>query len=162
MNFDELFTAYHKQMLFVAQRILENPADAEDAVQNALLKIYRLRNTIPEDPRVRRAYVLTAAKHAALDMKEQEKRSVNIDDLVIPGNSDLFEEITASEDYDRLLRAMNGLPELYRDVLMLRYVRDLSVKEIAHLLNRKEWAVRKQLARGKAMLQELYERRPQP
>ena len=161
MNFDRLFSTYHRQMLFVAQRILGNQADAEDAVQNALLKLYRLRDRIPEDPRVCRVYVLTAAKHAALDMKEREKKALNIDDLVIPGNSDLFEEITASEDYDCLLRAINGLPELYRDVLMLRYVRDLSVKEIAHLLNRKEWAVRKQLARGKAMLQELYERRTQ-
>ncbi len=159
MNFDELFLAYHRQMLFVAQRILENPADAEDAVQNALLKIYRLRNTIPEDPRVRRAYVLTAAKHAALDLKEREKKSVNIDDLVLPGKADCFEKVAASEDYDRLLTTIKELPDLYRDVLMLRYVRELTVKEIARLLNRKEWAVRKQLARGKAMLQELYERR---
>ena len=66
MNFDKLFLAYHRQMLFVAQGILHNPSDAEDAVQNALLKIYRLRDSIPEDPRVRRAYVLTAAKYAAL------------------------------------------------------------------------------------------------
>ena len=85
MNFDELFLAYHRQMLFVTQRILGNQADAEDAVQNALLKLYRLRNSIPEDPRVRRAYVFTAAKHAALDLKEREKKSINIDDLVLPG-----------------------------------------------------------------------------
>ncbi len=160
MNFDELFLAYHKQMLFVAQRILENPADGEDAVQNALLKIYRLRSSIPEDPRVCRAYVLTAAKHAALDLKDREKKSVNIDDLVLPAKDDLFQEFVASEDYEGLLHTIQSLPDRYREVLMLRYVQELSVKEIAQLLNRKEWAVRKQLARGKAMLQELYERRP--
>ena len=158
MNFDKLFLAYHRQMLFVAQGILHNPSDAEDAVQNALLKIYRLRDSIPEDPRVRRAYVLTAAKYAALDMKKQEKKSVDIEGLVLSAKDDLFEEIAASEDYDRLLTAIKSLPELYRDVLMLRYVRELTVKEIAQLLNRKEWAVRKQLARGKAMIQERYER----
>ena len=159
MNFDQLFSAYHRQMLFVALRILGNQTDAEDAVQNALLKLYRLRNRIPEDPRVCRAYVLTAAKHAALDLKEQERRTVNIDDLVLADKEELFDKIAASEDRERLMEAIHALPDLYRDVLMLRYVRELSVKEIAQLLNRKEWAVRKQLARGKAMIQKCYERR---
>ena len=160
MNFDELFLAYHRQMLFVAQRILGNQADAEDAVQNALLKLYGLRNRIPEDPRVRRAYVLTAAKHAALDLKEQEKKNTSIDDMVLPARDDLFAEIAASEDYERLLQAIYSLPDRYREVLMLRFVQELSVKEIAKLLGRKEWAVRKQLARGKALIQKCYERRP--
>ena len=158
MNFDDLFLAYHRQMLFVAQRILENPADAEDAVQNALMKLYRLRHTIPEDPRVCRAYVLTAAKHAALDLKEKEKKSVNIDDLVLSDKTDLFDQISASEDYDRLLSVLRDLPDLYREVLMLRYVQELSVKEIAQFLGRNEWAIRKQLARGKALVQKNYER----
>ncbi len=158
MNFDDLFLAYHRQMLFVAQRILGNPSDAEDAVQNALVKLYRLRRTIPEDPRVCRAYVLTAAKRAALDLKEKEKKSVNIDDLVLSGKGDLFDDIAASEDYDRLLSVLRDLPDLYREVLMLRYVQELSVKEIAQLLGRNEWAIRKQLARGKALVQKNYER----
>ena len=158
MNFDRLFSTYHRQMLFVAQRILGNQADAEDAVQNALLKLYRLRDRIPEDPRVCRVYVLTAAKHAALDLKDREKRTVNIDDLVLADKEELFENIAASEDRDRLMEAIRALPDLYREVLMLRYVRELSVKEIGQLLNRKEWAIRKQLARGKALVQKNYER----
>lgn len=159
MNFDELFMAYHRQMLFVAQRILGNQADAEDAVQNALLKLYRLRSSIPDEPRVRRAYVLTAAKHAALDLKEQEKKSINIDDLALSSKDDLFEEIAASEDYEGLLQAINGLSHPYGEVLMLRYVQELSVGQIAQLLGRKEWAVRKQLTRGKSLIQKNYERR---
>ncbi|MBR4309087.1 MAG: sigma-70 family RNA polymerase sigma factor [Oscillospiraceae bacterium] len=161
MNFDELFTAYHRQMLFVARRILENAADAEDAVQNALLKLYRLRDSIPQDPRIRRAYVLTAAKHAALDLKEQEKKTINIDELVLSAKEDVFEEITSSEDYDGLLQAINCLPDRYRDVLMLRYVQELTVEQIARLLGQNVWAVRKRLTRGKALFQKLYERRSQ-
>lgn len=158
MNFDGLFSAYHRQMLFVSNRILENQADAEDAVQNALLKLYRIRRSLPEDPRILRAYVLTAAKHAALDLKAQEKKTVNIDDLVLSGKEEVFDKIAASEDYDRLLETIHALPPHYRDVLMLRYVQELSVKEIAQLLGRNEWAIRKQLARGKALVQKHYER----
>lgn len=158
MNFDELFSAYHRQMLFVAKRILDNQADAEDAVQNALLKLYRIRHSIPEDPRILRVYVLTAAKHAALDLKGREQTTVNIDDLVLSEKEEVFDKIAASEDYSRLLATINALPTHYRDVLMLRYVQELSVKEIAQLLGRKEWAIRKQLIRGKALIQANYER----
>ena len=80
--------------------------------------------------------------------------------MVLPARDDLFAEIAASEDYERLLQAINSLPDRYREVLMLRFVQELSVKEIAKLLGRKEWAVRKQLARGKALIQKCYERRP--
>ena len=158
MNFDELFSAYHRQMLFVAMKILNNQADAEDAVQNALLKLYRIRYSIPEDPRVLRAYVLTAAKHAALDMKGQKQMTVNLDEVVLSNQEGVFDKIAASEDYSRLLEAINALPPHYRDVLMLRYVQELSVKEISKILGRKEWTIRKQLIRGKALIQTNYER----
>ena len=54
---------------------------------------------------------------------------------------------------------LSKLPEGQQMILGMRYYDELSVKEIARLLNRKEWTVRKQLVRGKAMLQERYERR---
>ncbi len=92
---------------------------------------------------------------AALDLKEKEKKSVNIDDLVLSEKGDLFDDIAASEDYDRLLSVLRDLPDLYREVLMLRYVQELSVKEIAQLLGRNEWAIRKQLARGKTLVQKI-------
>ena len=158
MEFQDLFQQYHRQMLYVARQILRNPEDAEDAVQNALLKLYRQREHIPKEPRVCRAYILTAAKYAALDLSEQRKDTADIEKLVLTANDDLFEEIAASEDYDRLLQAMNALPLRYREVLMLRYVQECSVSQIAQLLNRTQAAVRKQLTRGKVLLQQAYQK----
>lgn len=158
MDFQELFQCYHRQMLFVAQQILRNPADAEDAVQNALLKLYRLRESIPQEPRIRRAYILTAVKYAALDISEQRKDVSDIDEVVLTAKDNLFDQIAASEDYDRLLQAMNDLPLRYREVLMLRYVQECNVSQIAQLLNRSQAAVRKQLTRGKALLQQAYQK----
>lgn len=158
MEFQELFQCYHRQMLYVARQILRNSDDAEDAVQNALLKLYRQREHIPQEPRVRRAYILTAAKYAALDLSEQRKETTDLEAVVLASNDDLFEQIAASEDYDRLLQAMQALPLRYREVLMLRYVQECSVSQIAQLLNRSQAAVRKQLTRGKALLQQAYQK----
>ncbi len=156
MRFEDIYHNYRKQMLYVAQGVLNDASEAEDAVQVALLGIARQIRSIPGDnPRVVRAYVLTAAKNAALNMlpkKKQREELLDITELSIAGEDDLFEQVAASEDYERLFRAIQGIPTIYRDVLMLKYVQQLTMKEIAALLGRKTSTVHQQITRGKKLL----------
>ena len=157
MTFNELYLEYHKQMPYVARQILRNDQDAEDAVQNALEKLCRQLSSMPtEPPQVVRTYVLTAAKHAALDLKRSHRETEDVDEVLLVSRDDLFDEISASEDYARLLRTIDALPLLYREVLMLRYVQERSVAQIAALTGRTRATVRKQLACGKSLLQKNY------
>ena len=155
-RFEEIYHGYRRQMLYVAQGILRNPMDAEDAVQTALLGIARQIRRIPShDPKILRAYVLTAAKNAALNMlpkKQRQDELLDISELDMANDQDLFEQVAASENYELLRRAMGKLPDVYRDVLMLKYVQELSMKEIASLLDRKTATVHQQIARGKKLL----------
>ena len=48
LRFEQLYHSYRKQMLAVAYRILENPDDAEDAVQDALLGIVKSISSMRE------------------------------------------------------------------------------------------------------------------
>ena len=102
-----------------------------------------------------RAYVLTAAKNAALNMlpkKQQREELLDISELDIADDQNLFEQVAASEEYERLFRAIRGIPAIYRDVLMLKYVQELTMKEIAALLGRKTSTVHQQITRGKKLL----------
>lgn len=159
IRFEEIYYGYRKQMLVVANRVLHNMEDAEDAVQNALLGIAKHIKSVPAgDERVVRAYVLTAAKNAALSLlpgKQQREGFADISELSIPANEDLFQQVLNSQDYDILLRAMKKLESPYREVIMLVYVHEQSAKAAAELLCRKEETVRKQLQRGKKLLIEL-------
>lgn len=156
LRFEDIYNHYHRQMLYVAQGILRDPGDAEDAVQVALLGIARQIRSVPGDnPKVVRAYVLTAAKNAALNMipkKRQREELLDISELNIADDRNLFEQVAASEDHECLLRAMRRIPAIYRDVLMLKYVQELTMKEIAALLGRKTATVHQQLTRGKKLL----------
>ena len=156
LRFEEIYYNYRKQMIFVAQRILQDPVEAEDAVQVALLGIAKQITNIPtKNANVLRAYVLTAAKNAALNMlpkKQQQDDLVNISDINLAGDTDLFEQVAASQDYDLLYKAIRKIPSIYRDVLMLKYVQELSMKEIATILGRKVSTVHQQITRGKKML----------
>lgn len=160
MRFEEVYHQYVHQMLAVAQRILKNNSDAEDAVQNALIGIARNIDRLPTaDPKVTRAYVLTAAKNAALSMLPQKQfcdNLLDIDELNVAAVDNAFETIVQSQDYQRLLSAIRQMEPIYRDILLLMYVYDHSLNETASLLQRKPETVRKQLYRGKRLLAKLY------
>ena len=153
LRFEDIYYTYRKQMIYVANQVLR---DAEDAVQNALLAIARNIKTVSAgNPKVVKAYVLVAAKNAALNMLPQKQRrddQVDIDELQLAGEDDLFRRVAASQDYEMLMRAMNKLPELYREVLMLRFVHEQTENQIAQLLGRKRITVHQQITRGKQAL----------
>lgn len=156
LRFEDIYYSYRKQMLLVAQRILHDPMEAEDAVQTAFLGIARQIKRIPAgNPQVLRAYVLTAAKNAALNMlpkRQQQNELLSISELDIADDHNLFDQIASSQDYELLFKAIRKLPAIYREVLMLKYVQGLTMKEIAALLDRKAATVHQQITRGKKLL----------
>lgn len=93
LRFERIYYSYRKQMLLVADRVLHNMSEAEDAVQDALLRIARNIANVPKDEKVERAYVLTAAKNAALNLlpKQQQRQGMlNIADVNAAADDNLF------------------------------------------------------------------------
>lgn len=157
-SLETIVESYQKQMLFVAHSILHNPQDAEDAVQTALLRISRQLGSLPQNEQALRAYVLTAAKHCALNLLPKRPEAIDLDSIVVADSNDPFEAVVASGEYERLLSAIKSLPSVYRDVLMLRYVQQLDTKEIAQLLDKPRGTVQKQITRAKALLLQIYQK----
>lgn len=158
LRFEDIYYSYRKQMLYVAEQILGDRHDAEDAVQNAFLGIARNIKRVPQDdPRIIRAYVLTAAKNAALALvprKQKRSHEAELSSLEAD-DTDVFERVMLCQDYHLLLKAMRQLSSPYREVLLLVYVHEHDTKAAAQILGRKEDTVRKQLSRGRRRLMEL-------
>ena len=159
LRFEQLYHSYRKQMLAVAYRILENTDDAEDAVQDALLGIAKSISSLRElEDGALRAYVLTAAKNAALKILYRNRKGADTErilELNYKETESVFQTVLNTMDADLLLRAMRQLEPLYRDVLLLTYVQECDLQEAAAILGRKEETVRKQLYRGRKLLIEL-------
>ena len=156
IRFEDIYNGYYKQMLMVAGSVLDNQADAEDAVQDALLRIARnmtaLRNR--EDWAIR-GYVLTVVKNAALQIHNRDRRYGKKTDSrsnPMEETDGVFQRVINLLDYDLLLRAVQHLDYRYRQVLTLAYLQEMCPREIADLLGRKEDTVRKQLYRGRKLL----------
>lgn len=148
-KFIRLYEACEKRVYAVALRILGNPAQAEDAAQQAwlhLLRKWELVSVLSWEKAG--GYAITAAKNAALDLLRVQSRTVPL-----PEEWDPPAQADSEDDYRYLVSLVRELPEGYRRVLELKLVEELSNREIAGRLHIRESTVSSRVMRGRAMLQ---------
>lgn len=136
--------------LGVARRHARPPADAEDIAQNALIRAWRYREKLQDGER-RGQWLARIARNEA--MRELGRR--------IP---EPVEELEAGADEDERLnsvvesvtveRALAALSEADRELIRLRYERDLTQSAIADRLGIPEGTVKVRLHRARARLRE--------
>lgn len=158
IKFREVYEAYRKQMWYAANDILHDRFLAEDAVHDAFLGIARNFSKIRSfEPKTIRAYVITSARNAALMIARKNKTdsTVDIESLYGIRDTKADEDINRIETLDFAVSVINRLPELYREVMYLRFVLELSDKEIALQLGRSQNTVCQQISRGRKMFIEI-------
>lgn len=163
-EFERIYTNYRKQMFFLAKSIVKNDSDAEDVVHDVFLTIASknmptIRKITNKDDL--RNYLLKATKNTCLNhLKKHKKESVPLDtfDECNLGNEqsisdeEFLDLIFTRIEADRIVDAISTLPDIYRDALYYHFVVELSVREIAKLINQNTNTVKKQLVRGKRKL----------
>ena len=150
-----IYETYKNRMYITACRILSDPYKAEDAVHDAFVAISRNIKKLDEVNSLSTAsYVIKAAKNTALNMIEKQGREalVPIDEFKEKSDENALDEICTKDNYRAVVNGIYNLQEKYRDVLSLYYFNELSVKEIAYTLSRKESTVKQQLSRGRRQL----------
>lgn len=156
--FEQIYYTYRKQMFFVANGILDDGILAEDALQEAFLGIAKqitLFRDMPEQNR--KAYVLTSAKNAAINICKQEQRikqyHTGFEEAAAASYPDqVHSEQIFRETYQTLFSVISRLPAFQRDILMLRYSNDMNCAQIAIALGKKPSTVRKELSRARKAL----------
>ena len=157
-----LYRAYHDKMLRLARWRLKLSSwksyvhDAEDVVQEAFVKLvkYVHRIRFDEDPHVIEAYVLTTVVNAVSNFLSANSKAYvrYIEDITEPiydeDASFAFEEVETAEGYDKIIREMLVMDEIYAAPLLMRYCMELSVREIADILSVPEKTVYTRLGRG--------------
>ncbi len=157
-KFEQLYLKYKNQMYFVAQQILKNSHDAEDAVHQAFVSLIENLEKISEIncPKTR-SYAVIITERKALDIIRSKQRctAAEYDDrlggieIPLPGDHGLRD-------------AMARLPGRYREVLLLRFSAGYSTKELAELFKMNHASVQKLIWRAKEALAEELEKEGEP
>lgn len=148
-----------------AYRLLGNKADAEDAVQDALLAAYKHLNQFRGDARMStwlNAIVTNCARmqlrkrphhiHVSLDSRIREEQGHSLSDILVDDRPSPEDECHTSWLNARLKESADRLSPTLRRAFHLRYVDHLSVSETARVLGVPIGTVKAQTARARARL----------
>jgi RNA polymerase sigma-70 factor (sigma-E family) len=155
-DFDTFVSASVESLLRTAVLITWDDGEAEDLVQDCLLKVAR------RWPRVRRmdqpiAYARRILINLALDSKRSRvrRRAELEDDVDLPEPVDAQDVLTELATRTELLDALAGLTPRQRAVLVLRFFNDLSETQTADVLGCSPGTVKSSASRGLARLREV-------
>lgn len=151
--FTEIYEQNHDRMEQTALRILKDPHDAEDAVQNAFLQVIRNFDALLEIPCKKRIFwCISIVKNEALAILRKKKKTILIIEELEENPAAGVEEAMS---YKEVVRLFAQLPETYRSVLEMKMILGYSGKEIAKRMGLTENTVNVRITRGRAMLREI-------
>ena len=162
--FEALYDRYKDYVYRVAFFVSRNREEAEDAVQETFLDVLKaLPNYDVEGPaRFETWLYRVTLNRARMRMRRKQPASAEWDDVEeqlerLPSSSSERPEAVFldGERASSLWRAVDGLPEEHRIVVMLRYQQDLAYNEIAEVLGLREGTVKSRLYNAHRKLQQL-------
>ena len=143
----------------IALRITMNRAEAEDVVQDTLLKVWEQREEWERIDSLE-AYALTVCRNRALDsLKRMGRDTRSLDEM--DGSSHATDSglrrLEAREQLSLVRQLMDGLPELQRTIMLLRDIEGKTYQEIAQLLDISETQVKVYLHRARTKIKDRIE-----
>lgn len=147
-DIEETVDTYADSIYRLCFLMLKNKPDAEDAVQDVIIRYIESKKQF-ESEEHKKAWLLTVANNRCRDMLRLRIRHRNEE---LPE----LAAYTQSEEDTGILSALMSLPEKYRAVLILYYVEQYKVREIAGMLGKGESAIKMRLKKGRELLAEIY------
>jgi len=166
--FYDLMKPCERAVFLTAFSVLKSEADAEEVVQEAALKAYKALSSFRGEAKFSTWLVKITLNEARMRLRRSRAESeVSLEEFVDDGDGDYTPAVLTdwreipSEALDRkelrvlLQRGLDELPEKYREVLILRDVRELNIEETAQLLGISIGMVKTRLFRARLMMQKI-------
>ena len=143
------------KLIAIAHQYLGAVADAEDVVQEALLKLYAMRDRL-DDYRSIDALAVVVVKRLSLNVLRHDKRhpATTLDERIT-----VYDEPPSDERYAELLQAIDTLPSKQQMILRMKHIEGLEVEEIADLVKMSHDAIYQNLSRARRAILEQFKNR---
>jgi RNA polymerase sigma-70 factor (ECF subfamily) len=146
------FSRLRPKLLNIARKILNDDEEAEDAVQDALLRIWQLHEQL-KPPIDSFAFILL--RNICISTLRRRPSTTAIEDIQL--------EMTMEEDekqrMEQTMLIVENLPDKQQTILRLRHMEGMEMSEIASLLCTTEAAIRKSLSRARQQVREMFKKR---
>lgn len=165
--FYQLVRPYERAVFLAAVAIVKNDADAEEVAQEAILKAFKALGRFRQEAKFSTWLIQIAINEAKMRLRKDRRHLYESIDQgqqsdegdYIPKDFADWREIPSQalerrELRDALTKALESLPEKYREILILRDVNHLSITETAQILGLSEANVKTRLSRARLQMRD--------
>ncbi len=160
----KIYYEYNKIMMYTALDVLKNESLAQEAVNDAFIRIINNLHKIEMDEiysHKTKSFLVKIVRNTAIDALKEEKKQTGVDfndineTTILSSNNNNVDDLMSVR---AVYESLDLLPEIYREILELKIYRDFTDKEIAKFLNISHSAVRKRLQRARELLIQLLQK----
>jgi len=171
-RFHEMVGLTKRRAYSMALQLTRNPADAEDLVQDTLVKAWRgFDSYIPGRPFLN--WLLRIMQRAYLDGRRRDnpiRKAESLNSMISPADGEVQElpvaddhigpdeELLQQEFRRELKKALAQLPDVYREAIVMCDLESLTYAEIADVQRTTIGTVRSRIHRGRKMLREIIQK----
>ncbi|WP_425436524.1 RNA polymerase sigma factor SigW [Paenibacillus herberti] len=166
--FAELVGMYQDKLYHLAYRMLYNRQEAEDAVQETFLRVFRNMERYDDSMKFS-TWIYRITTNLSIDRLRRRKPGFSLD-AELPEHDGLDgysmfasedtspeEEVLLSETQHIIRNAIDTLPPKYKTVMVLRYLEDLSLQEIGDVMDMPVTTIKTRVHRGREFLRKKLE-----
>lgn len=154
--FEELVSRYHRRLRYYLRKMLGDAHKAEDALQDVWFDVFRKAPRL-KDPDAFRAWLYRIARDRAYRLLRRERRMfVSLDGNVVAENG-AGREFSA-EDAEQIHVALDRLGPEHREILVLRFLEEMSYHEIARIVGCPVGTVRSRIHYAKQALRQFIDK----
>lgn len=151
-----VYNWFGKNVYYAAYYILNNKHLAEEVTQETFVVAYQNIDQIRDINKVE-AWLIRIATNKAYDLIKKQKKIVLIDNIhmAIAAEDDPESYYIRQEQKNEIEKALLNLPPEYQVIILLKYYRQLTVKQIAEAINIPEGTAKSRLRKARDLLMEL-------
>ena len=156
-QFKSTIIPLRNKLLNYAKRLTDNPDDAEDAIQEVMLKLWNMRQKLEEYHSIE-AFAMTTTHHHCMDIWRRKKPdAVSLEWVQAACTVSTPERLLEEKDEFRLMREIiDSLPTLQRTIIQMKDVQEYETEEIAEITGCSAESIRSNLSRARKRVREMY------
>ncbi len=158
MDFRNDILPLKNRLYRLALRITRNPQEAEDTVQDTLMKVWNMRDSWATIESIE-AFSLTICRNLALDRnKRKAATDLSLDDIDTDkpdDGNDPLQQLSQKDGVERIRTVLDSLPEKQRTCMQLRDFEGMAYKEIAGIVGITEDQVKINIFRARKAVKDI-------
>ncbi|MCK9443701.1 MAG: sigma-70 family RNA polymerase sigma factor [Tissierellaceae bacterium] len=152
----ELVNLYGNKLLKTLYLMIKDEKEAEDIVQETFIRVFKYIDGFKGDSSIY-TWIYRIAQNIAKDRLSSRMATVHYEDMEIEPEY-VEDTLIGKIDREILREQLNNLKFIYKQVIVLFYFEELSIKEISEILDEKEGTVKSKLSRGRDLLRKALEK----